>query len=249
MFQNIILLAAQQQQHLAIAALFKEHNPDLTFTPAITRQDLEALDSATLSRSRLISFTSGTIVPAHILNALGHGAYNMHPGSPEYPGWAPAHFAIYDGARSFGATAHLMTERVDDGPIVGVEKFIVPNGISVRGLEQMAYVRLAHLLWSLSKPLATQAQPLPSLALQWGRRRSTRRMYAAMCEVPSTVSREELHRRVRAFHDGFRGMAPTVTMHDLRFRLVAQPSTATSQPGLGPTAALPDMPSQLARRA
>src|SRR5258707_14038024 len=117
MLQNIILLTPQPQQQFAISALLKEHNPALSFSPAITTRDLAAIGPATLQRSRLVAFTSETIVPPHILHALGHGAYNFHPGPPAYPGWAPAHFALYDRARVFGATAHVMTERVDAGPI------------------------------------------------------------------------------------------------------------------------------------
>ena len=227
MLQNIILLTPQPQQQFAIGALFKEHNPALTFTPAITPQDLAAIDPATLRRSRLIAFTSGTIVSAKTLHDLGYGAYNFHPGPPEYPGWAPAHFALYERTRAFGVTAHVMTERVDDGPIVGVERFTVPIGISVRGLEQIAYVRLAHLLWRLARDLATQAEPFQTLPVTWGRQKSTRGMYAAMCDIPINIMKEELDQRMKAFHDNFRGMAPTVTLHGFKFRAVAELPTAS----------------------
>lgn len=219
MFENIVLLAAQPQQHFAIGLLLKEHNPALSITPATTLADLHAIDRALLKRSRLIAFTSGTIVPLEILEAVGYGAYNFHPGPPEYPGWAPAHFAIYERAATFGATAHVMTERVDEGAIVGIENFPIPGAISVRGLEQMAYVRLAHLIWRLAKDLATYAGPLPTLAIEWSRRKSSRRDYETMCTIDGHISPDELRRRVHAFNDGFRGIVPTIELHGFRFRV------------------------------
>ena len=227
MLENIILLTPQPQQQFAIGALFKEHNPALSFSSAITSQDLAAISPTTLQRSRLIAFTAEAIVPPQILLALGYGAYNFHPGPPAYPGWAPAHFALYERARVFGATAHLMTERVDAGPIVGTESFIVPNGISVRELEQIAYVRLAYLLWRLAKELATREEPLQVLPIRWSTQKSTRRMYESMCDIPTDISKDELDRRMRAFHDDFRGMMPTMTLHGFKFQAIAGfPATA-----------------------
>ena len=61
-----------------------------------------------LARARLIAFATPVIVPGRILASLGYGAYNFHPGPPQYPGWAPAHFALYEQANEFGATVHAM---------------------------------------------------------------------------------------------------------------------------------------------
>ncbi len=101
---------------------------------------------------------TGVIVPTQVLDQLGFGAYNFHPGPPAYPGFAPAQFALHERAAEFGATAHVMAVRVDEGPIVGVELFSIPPGASVASLEGMAYARLSYLFWSLAKPLATAAR-------------------------------------------------------------------------------------------
>ena len=229
MLRNIVILAPQGQQQFALAALLRAHNPALTFTPVTTPEQLAAIDPGILQHSRLIAFTSGTIVPRDTLNALGHEAYNFHPGSPDYPGWAPAHFALYDGVSAFGATAHLMTERVDAGPIIATETFPIPQGTPVRQLEQIAYVRLAYLFWRLSKQLATQIEPLETTAVQWGKVKSTRRKYESMCEIPLDISQRELERRIQAFDDDFRGIHPTITVHGVRFRAAGH-STPQAEP-------------------
>ena len=112
-----------------MASVLRGHHPQLTIYPVATSDDLAAIDTGVLRRARLIAFSSPVIVPPDVLSALGFGAYNFHPGPPEYPGWAPAHFALYEGAAEFGATAHAMAERVDSGPIVAVSRFPIPSDI------------------------------------------------------------------------------------------------------------------------
>ncbi|WP_092125879.1 formyltransferase family protein [Bradyrhizobium erythrophlei] len=227
MMKTIILLTGVVDQQFALTELLRAHNPALSFRCAVTAEDLAAIEPGVLREARLLAFTTGVIVPESILAALGHGAYNFHPGPPQYPGWAPAHFAVYDGARTFGATAHVMAARVDSGPIVGVESFIIPDKISVRGLEQIAYVRLAHLFWRMSRDLARDPSPLRELEIAWCGIKSTRQMYRDMCELPAGVSPNELARRIRAFHDDFRAIPLTVSVHGIRFQLA---TTATQAP-------------------
>jgi methionyl-tRNA formyltransferase len=227
--KTIILLIGTAGQQLALTKLMREHNPALSFRCVLTLDELTAIEPDVLREARLIAFTSGVIVPRSILAALGHGAYNFHPGPPDYPGWAPAHFALYDGARTFGATAHVMTRRVDSGPIIGTESFVIPDNIGVRELEQIAFVRLAYLFWRLSRVIACETGPLPTLPIAWSGTKSTRRMYETLCEIPVNIDPTELARRIRAFNDDFRAIPLTVTLHGVRFRLpyldVQQPET------------------------
>ena len=226
MFDTIILLTGSRDQQLALSELLRAHNPALAFRGAVSLPELEANEQDVLGRSRLITFTTGVIVPSEILAAVGHGAYNFHPGPPNYAGWAPAHFAMYDGAESFGATAHVMEPRVDCGAIIGTETFDIPNGVDVRGLEQMTFVRTAYLFWRMSRDLACHARPLPVLPIAWSGIKSTRQMYARMCDMAADIDPAEMMRRVRAFHDDFRGIPLTITLHGMRFQLACTTAQA-----------------------
>src|SRR6185312_4287553 len=110
--RDLILLAGPVEQPVLAAAL-RAHNPDLTVHPVATLAELDAFGTGLLARARLIGFCTSVIVPRRVLQALGFGAYNFHPGPPEYPGWIPAQFALYENAAEFGATAHVMIEEVD----------------------------------------------------------------------------------------------------------------------------------------
>ena len=215
MFDTIILLGSALER-AAFMTVLSTHNPDLTIIPVETLADLNALEPDTLAGARLIAFVTGVIVPAHMLDQLGFGAYNFHPGPPAYPGFAPAHFALSRRASEFGATAHLMAARVDEGPIVGVEMFSIPPGASVASLEGMAYARLAHLFWSLANRLATCGEPLPPLPLSWSGKKTTRRDYAAMCVAD--IGKDEPDRRIEWFGGQRSGMTPAMHLHDVEFR-------------------------------
>jgi methionyl-tRNA formyltransferase len=182
MFDTVILLSGPVEQ-LALPQVLLRHNPLLRIIRIETAADFPALTSESLRRTRLIAFATPVIVPRTILDRLGYGAINFHPGPPSYPGWAPAHFAVYHRETEFGTTAHVMIERVDAGPIIDVETFPIPAGMSPLALEELAYAHLAKVFWRLAKSIATESWGLPTLPLKWGAKTYSRRDYRAMCDV------------------------------------------------------------------
>ena len=219
MLKTIVLLTATPHQQRALGLLLKSHNPALSFRLACSLVELAVMESDVLRHARLVAYTTGVIVPGAFLDALGHGAYNFHPGPPQYPGWAPAHFAIYDGVRDFGTTMHEMIARVDSGPITGTEFFPIPESAGVRDLEQIAYIRLAHLFWRKARELACQSEPLRRLPIAWSGIKSTKQMYRDHCALPAEIDAGELRRRIRAFDDDFRAIPFTVTLNGVCYRL------------------------------
>jgi hypothetical protein len=219
MFDTIILLTGPSE-HSVFTTLLRGYHSALTVLPVFTAEDLAAIEPEWLQRSRLISFTTDVIVPASVLDQLGYGAYNFHPGPPQYPGWAPAHFALYDEASEFGCTVHRMIERVDAGPIVDVETFPITNDLSVAGLEEQAYAKLVQMFWRLARVLATQPEPLIERALRWGTKRHTRGDYRQICQIPVTIEEDDLKHRVKVFGTDHFGIVPTIGLHGFQFRVV-----------------------------
>jgi methionyl-tRNA formyltransferase len=224
MFDTIILLAGPVEAGALSTALLR-HNPHLTLHLAKTLDDLDAIGPRRLRRARLLSFASPVIVPRRILDRLGFGGFNFHPGPPSYPGWAPAYFATYDRATTFGVTTHVMYERVDSGPIVAVDLFDVPATNSAETLEATAYARLTRQFFELAKPFATSPHAPEPLPVQWCGRRNTQRQLAKLCNIPADISREELERCVSAFGGEHRSLLPTLTLHGYQFRYVGAETT------------------------
>jgi methionyl-tRNA formyltransferase len=168
MLRNLVLLTGQVEQPV-LASLLQRHNPALSVCPVGNRAELKVLDPLLLRGARLVAFCTSTVVPRAVLDQLAFGAYNFHPGSPHFPGNRAAHRALEQGARELGATAHVMVEKLDAGPIVGVERFQIPPGSSVNDLEQLVYVHLVQLFRRLAQPLACQIEPLATLPIGWTR--------------------------------------------------------------------------------
>lgn len=234
-FDTIILLAGEVEAQ-PVSGLLRQNNPQITILTPQSRGELEAIPPDTLRRARLIGFLTPIVVARPTLETLGYGAYNFHPGPPEYPGWLPSLFAVYDRATAFGATAHHMATQVDSGPIVGVERFALPAGATVDYVEKQAFIQSVRLMWRFGPALAKDPAPLPTLPVQWSGRRSTRAMLRAFCAMPADIAKDELDRRVAAFGHAPLGNAPTITMHGHTFRYVPPVSEAESA---SPTASPP----------
>jgi methionyl-tRNA formyltransferase len=219
MFDTVILLSGDAELSVLPHVLIG-HNSYLKVVKARTSFDLTALNSELLARSRLIAFATGEIVPTSILNRLGYGAINFHPGPPTYPGWAPAHFALYNREHQFGVTTHVMVERVDAGPIIDVKLFPIPADISVLGLEGLAYAHLAHLFWGMAEALAVNASPPPTQPIEWGPKKYSRRLYQDICNIPLDIGPEEFERRIKIFGGNHFGVVPTIRLHGVEFRAV-----------------------------
>jgi len=222
MFDTIILLTGPTEQ-AALAPVLTRHNKTLTIKPIMTVDELRVVDGSLLRRSRLIAFVTTVIVPADILRAIGHGSFNFHPGPPDYPGWAPAHFALYAQAREFGVTFHAMKEFVDSGRILDVDRFPVKPGMSILELEETAYAHLARMFWRWAGALANQAAPLsPRCPMQWNGKKNSRRSYQALCRIPLDITKDDLDRRMSVFGGNHFGMSPSINLHGVEFRAVVR---------------------------
>ena len=177
----------------------KNIRPDIDIYHIETIDDLLAIDPEIRRGSRLIAFGTPVIVPAGYLKTLGFGAYNIHPGPPSHPGWAPTCFAIYDGATTLGATAHQMVAKVDAGPIVGTHLFDADPSKTTDQLREQSLVAALYLFRALAPALVTSSQPLPVWPITWGAVKRTRKDFAAMCRMSPHLDAAEKARRIRAF--------------------------------------------------
>jgi methionyl-tRNA formyltransferase len=214
-----LLTGAREAPHLT--TFLKRQNPTLEVTHVETRDDLVCAWHPPRPGARLIAFCTSAIVPASTLATFDAGGYNFHPGPPTYPGRHPASFAIYEGARRFGVTAHEMARHVDSGPIVGVDWFDMPVMPRLSQVERMSFEAAIRLFMRLGPALAISSAPLPRLDERWTGWKSRQSDFDTMCAVPLDVSAEELDRRVRAFADGLQGTL-YVTLHGHRFRISDQ---------------------------
>jgi methionyl-tRNA formyltransferase len=217
MLREIVLLTgAREAPHLT--EFLSRHNADIKITHVENRDELILALHPRRPGIRLIGFCTSTVVPGDLLETLDSLAYNFHPGPPTHPGRHPASVAIYEGARRFGATAHVMRQAVDSGPIVGVEWFDMPESPRLSQIEALTFDACVRLFGRLGPLLATSPEPLPVSGEAWSGRKSTQRDFDALCTLSPDIDAQEFDRRVRAVADGLKGTL-SLTLHGRRFRL------------------------------
>ena len=194
-----ILIQAEKSYKVTIYEMIKMEYPDLQVTLIDDLSELIALPFSALKKSRLISFSSPFIVPSKILDLLGHGAYNFHPGPPSRPGWGSIEKAIYDQDKAFGTTLHAMNEYPDSGPIIAINLFPIPPNASRQELVNLTFQNLLNLFTNHLEELVKSQGQLIELPIEWGHKKFTRKDYSAYCIVSEDIEKAELELRIRAF--------------------------------------------------
>ncbi len=199
--EEIILLTGEVEgPHFR--TMLESCNSGLVIVHAETLEELETAclrPTAGGGLRKLLAFSTSVIVPEAVLAALPGPSYNFHPGSPAYPGTHAASFAIYEGAEHFGATAHVMEDKVDCGPIVAAEWFVVPENTRFMDLELKTYELLLKMFADRVGHLATSDDPLPVIDAQWSGKKHTDAEFEAMKEIEADMEEAEINLRFRAF--------------------------------------------------
>ena len=197
MLKSLIIISPKQF-HSGIEAAFKRTNSDIQVYCCENLVDLMLINSEVLQESRLISFLNEFIIPPFVLEQLGYGGINFHPGPPSYPGHAPYSFAIEDGAKTHGVTAHEMLEKVDAGRIIAVEVFSIPPNCDYIQLIDLCIQVAAKLLQHLA-PVLVGDKELHYTLDTWGKHKTTQSEYAQKRNEIKGLSEMEKMRRERAF--------------------------------------------------
>ena len=87
----------------------------------------------------ILSYINDKVVPKKILDNTKIFNINFHPGSLSYPGFGCFNFALYENAKFYGCTVHIMNEKVDTGKIIKVSKFKINKNESVLSLSMRSY--------------------------------------------------------------------------------------------------------------
>jgi hypothetical protein len=210
----LILSSPDHADHLV--DVIQRESRAIQIEVANTADDLERAAAAG-DQSLLISFATSVIVPRRILERFGDYAINFHAASPEYPGRDPHHFAHYDQVKRYGATAHIMTPRVDNGPIVAVEYCDVPAGSRPVDLLTLANAAAYRLIDDVV-PALLRGEPLKPLNVAWSDRKRSRADFLSLCRLPRYADEVEvLKRSASTEFEEFKNLF--VDFHGFRFRL------------------------------
>lgn len=192
---QIILLTGEAEAAYLKSVLQAQVN-DLSVTVVYT---IAQLENAALPGDRLISFLSPFIVPLDILKTLSFNCFNFHPAPPNYPGYHPASFAIYNQAPLFGTTFHAMAEKVDSGTIIKSNNFEIIAEWNYVDLSEKIFLALIALFRDTAPLLVDLNHTFPANGEEWGEKKYTKKDYTKKRCIPRNTPFKELQRRFSAF--------------------------------------------------
>jgi methionyl-tRNA formyltransferase len=227
--RSCVILTAESQ-HGAAAQAWAARLFDLRAVERLRRGDAfpEALAAELLGNGidLLISYLNPVIVPGPILRTVRLAAINIHPAPPEWPGVGCVCYALYEGDREFGVTAHIMTESVDQGPIIRVLRFPVLDSDDNESLSLRVRDYSLILYYEVLGELATAGQ----VRLSGDRWRGPPRTWAEFrrwMTLSSSDPPDEIRRKIRAIaHPQLSG--PFVELGAARFAYVAEDEPSPS---------------------
>lgn len=215
-----LVLLSSNEDAPTLRQILSAHARDVALRHVLDLPGLRALLPELGPKARLVSYLSNVIVPAEVIEAFTLGAYNFHPGSPDYPGTAPEAWAAYERAKTFGATFHAMSAKVDEGEIIEAEVLPVPSAKDRPGYANVAKQALA-LLFSRLAPDLTSNAPITARGRRvWGGIKRSAADYEKMCQLTPDITREELEHRLLCF--GPPGPVEfSLNLHGMRFVMEA----------------------------
>jgi len=171
----------------------------------------------------IVCFRSRFILPDRMLKKARVAAINFHPAPPEYPGSGCANFALYDEVDTYGVTAHLMNEKVDNGTILEVRRFPIRKSDNLPVVLEKTRNELHKLCSDFVTALATVGESyVPAKiteyeGVNWGGEARLLKELEKLQTIDVGIEKPELERIIRATYiDGF---PPKITLHGYKFYL------------------------------
>ena len=152
----------------------------------------------------IFSFQSYFVVPKEMLDNAKI-SINIHPASPEYPGSGGPAWAIYDEAKYYGCTAHIMNERIDNGLILKVKRFNILPTDTITSLLYRAKLNAIILFYEISQDLFINKKTIDEFLLEnihekWNGLDRKIHQVNKMRFIECDIDLDEFEKRVKAFH-------------------------------------------------
>jgi hypothetical protein len=186
-------------------------------------------DATGWSGGYIFCFRSMFILPKSLLDRAKKGAINFHPGPPEYPGSGCLNYALYENSRLFGVTAHLMTEKVDDGEIIKCRRFPIHVTDTVNSLLERSHIKLLDLFFDVTSGVALHGRDYIDASLNqskgeiWSGIKRKIKNIDDLSIIDKNIAEDDLRRLIRATYT--QDFPPKIILHGYEFFLQSDKKT------------------------
>ena len=125
--------------------LLRHLNFDVTPVFTSSRDEIIDEDIGWWQGDYIISFRSYHIIEKSLLRRASCAAINFHPAPVDYPGSGCTNWALYEDAKEYGVTVHIMNEKIDNGEIIECRRFPIFEYDNIETLLQRTYHKMYDL--------------------------------------------------------------------------------------------------------
>lgn len=194
---NIALLLKDNKKHNSkVISFFKSKKINLDIFIG-SRNDKISNKLKKKKYDLIISYLSPWIISGSILKKTTLYNINFHPGPPEYPGTGCYNFALFDNAKSYGVTAHLMNAKVDTGNIIKVKRFRINKNMTLEKLINKSYLAMFSVLLQIMKGYLKNKK-LEFSDEKWKKKPYTRQDLEKLCILKLSDKSKILSKKIKA---------------------------------------------------
>ena len=129
-------------------------------------------------------------------------AINFHPGPPKYRGIGCVNFALFNNEKKYGATVHLINEKIDNGKIIKVDEFKILDNYNVSSLLKRTYITQLNQLNFIIRFMKLNNGNLDYLIdnnrFLWSKKLYNRKQLDKLYEINTGVSKKKFKNLIRA---------------------------------------------------
>ena len=171
----------------------------------------------------IFCFRSFYILKKNILKKCKISSINFHPGPPEYRGVGCINYALYDEAKHYGCTAHIMNGKIDSGKIINVKRFRIKKNDNIESCLRKTYKLILNqakiLINSLDKDKANLAKLIhKSRNEKWSKKIKSRSHLNEFYRISKNINRKNLIKKIRATNT--KNFKPYILLHSKKFDLI-----------------------------
>ena len=156
-----------------------------------------------LNYDYIFCFRSFYILKNNILKKVNNAAINFHPGPPEYRGTGCVNYALYKNSKFYGCTAHLVSEKVDNGKIIDIKKFNISKKKSVSEVLIKTYETMTSLAISTIKNIKKnqdfiENQIFKNKNIKWSNKITTLKDLNDFYQINKNIKKKDFLNKMRA---------------------------------------------------
>ncbi len=129
-------------------------------------------------------------------------AINFHPGSPAYRGIGCLNFAVLNGEKKYGVTAHIINEKVDNGKIILTKNFSIKKKESLSSILRKTNILNFHLAKKIIGLIHDDENKILKLIkknkIKWAKKIYYRNNLEKLYEIKLKYDKNKINKIIRA---------------------------------------------------